>query len=191
MKTNKTTLRWIVPALDPYTTPELPQVHGCQVYGGAALGEDYSGDIAGLISSEPIDHLAEIIVDGQKVWPDSGPGLYRSGQPNPVRLAIKHYYTAWLYWGTAEQTADDFCDALLAAGGICLTVSKRCYAFRRIFSVGERDWHPRSNARSRAPRGSKTPLTARTTYGLTPRWRLSRSRYWLSPENEVHRCYQS
>ena len=98
MKSYRIALNWIVPKLDPCPTSILVPLAGSQVYGLTALGEDNWCDIAGLISSGPIDHLAEIIVDGQKVWPDSGPGLYRSGQPNPVRITVKHYYTAWLYW---------------------------------------------------------------------------------------------
>lgn len=118
IKNGRINLHWIVPELYPYATPEFFKVPGSQIYCGAHLGEGYPGGMAGLISSGPIDHLTEIIVDGQKVWLDNGPGLYRSGQANPVRLTIKHDYTAWRYWGNAPQTTDDPINALLAAGGL-------------------------------------------------------------------------
>ncbi|MCS6243784.1 MAG: hypothetical protein H2172_08015 [Opitutus sp.] len=78
---------------------------------------DYFGDVAGVICSGPIDRLVAILVDGKKVWPDSGTGLDRSGQPNPVQLTVTGYGEAWLYWGTATQTLDASGEANLATGG--------------------------------------------------------------------------
>ena len=86
--------------------------------GGAGGGmNDYFGDIAGVICSGPIDRLCAIMVDGKKVWPDSGAGLDRSGQPNPVQLTITGYGSAWLYWGTDTQTLDASGEINLAANG--------------------------------------------------------------------------
>jgi hypothetical protein len=86
--------------------------------GGAGGGmNDYFGDIAGVICSGPIDRLCAILVDGKKVWPDTGSGLDRAGQPNPVQLTITGYGAAWLYWGTTTQTLDASGEFNLAANG--------------------------------------------------------------------------
>lgn len=85
--------------------------------GGAGGMNDYYGDVAGVICSGPIDRLVAILVDGKKVWPDTGTGLDRSGQPNPVQLTVAGYGEAWLYWGTDTQTLDASGEANLATVG--------------------------------------------------------------------------
>lgn len=79
--------------------------------------KEYYADIAAVLCAGPVDRLEAIHIDGKKVWPESGPGLDRAGQPNPVAVTVPTHGTVWFYWGEADQVLDPTGEAFLSAQG--------------------------------------------------------------------------